>query len=127
MSEIMQDTGAPDTSAKPAAGVLFGFGLVAALAALVGASCCALPLVLASLGLAGAWTANLEVFVVYRPYVTVVALLVIGVGWLVALRRGPSRHVLLVLGCASVLVLGAIAVAAYEPQITRYLISLRGK
>ena len=38
-------------------------GLVVAVAAFVGASCCALPLILASLGLAGAWIANLEVFV----------------------------------------------------------------
>jgi mercuric ion transport protein len=127
MSELAQETNAAGTSAKPGAGVLSGLGLVAALAALVGASCCALPPVLASLGLAGAWIANLGVFVVYRPYVTAVAFLVIGVGWLVALRRRPSRRVLLVLGCATVLVLVALAVATHEPQITGYLVSLRGK
>jgi mercuric ion transport protein len=127
MSELTQETNAPGASAKPGVGVLSGLGLVAALAAFVGASCCALPLVLASLGLAGAWIANLEVFVVYRSYLSAVAFLVIGVGWLVALRRRRSRRAFFVLGCATLLVLAALAVAAYEPQITRQLVSHREK
>lgn len=107
--------------------MLSGVGLAAAIAALVGASCCALPLLLASAGLAGAWIANLGVFVVYRPYITGAALVVIALGWLVALRRGSPRRTLVVLGCATVLVLAALALTEYEPQITRYLVSLRRK
>src|SRR6266404_3124662 len=85
--------------------VLSLVGLALALAAFVGASCCALPLVLASLGLAGAWIASLEVFVVYRAYFTVAALVLIVLGWAIALRRRPSGRTFLVLGLASLIVL----------------------
>lgn len=61
-------------------GLLSTLGLAAAIAAFVGASCCVLPMVLASAGLAGAWIASLEVFVAYRVYITIVALGVIGLG-----------------------------------------------
>ncbi len=127
MSAAAQTKNSASESAKPAAGVLSGVALAAALAALIGASCCALPLVLASLGLAGAWIANLGVFVVYRPYITAVALVVIALGWFAALRRRPPRRTYFVLGCATVLALSALALSEYEPQITRYLISLRGR
>ena len=43
--------------------LLPGAGLVAAIAALVGASCCVLPLMLAAVGVGGAWIAQLAVFV----------------------------------------------------------------
>jgi mercuric ion transport protein len=105
--------------------LLSTLGLVAALAAFVGASCCVLPLVLASAGLAGAWIANLEIFVVYRIYITLVALVVIAIGWWIALRRRSSRGTLIVLGCATVLVLGALILTEYEGTITRYVLSLR--
>jgi mercuric ion transport protein len=117
----------PLSGAKRRASLLSRVGLVAALAALVGASCCALPLVLASLGLAGAWIANLGIFVVYRPHITVVALVVIAVGWAIAHRRQSSGRTFLVLSLATVIVLAALAVAHYESEITRYLVSLRRK
>lgn len=101
--------------------------MIAAIAALVGASCCALPLALASLGLAGAWMANLGIFVVYRPYVTAFAIIVIVLGWAITLRRRASVHTLMVLGVASVLVVAALLLAHYETDLTRYLIALRRK
>jgi mercuric ion transport protein len=110
---------------KNNASLLSTLGLAAAVAAFVGASCCVLPLVLAWVGLAGAWIANLEIFVVYRAYITVLALVVIAVGWWISLRRHSSRGTLIVLGCATVLVLGAFLLTAYEGQITRYVLSLR--
>jgi mercuric ion transport protein len=127
MSDATQETDSLTTGAQRQASLLSHVGLVAALAALVGASCCALPLVLASLGLAGAWIANLGIFVAYRPYITIAALIVIAAGWVIALRRKPSGRTLLVLGLATVIVLAALAVAQYEPEITRYLVSLRRK
>ena len=42
---------------------LSGAGLAVAFAALVGASCCVLPILLASGGVGGAWIAQLGVFV----------------------------------------------------------------
>lgn len=108
-------------------GLVSQVGLIAAIAALVGASCCALPLALASLGLAGAWIANLGIFVVYRPYVTAFAIVVIVVGWAVALLRRAPLRTLIVLGIASVLVVAALLIAHYETELTRYLIALRRK
>jgi mercuric ion transport protein len=107
------------------ANFLSALGLAAALAALVGASCCVLPLVMASVGLAGAWIANLEVFVIYRTYITAIALLVIAVGWWIARRRRSSRNTFIVLSCATVLVLAALILPYYEGPITRYVLSLR--
>ena len=125
MSDVAQETNSAPSKTKRYASVLSGLELVAALAALVGASCCALPLVLASAGLAGAWIANLGTFVVYRPYITGAALIVTALGWLVALQRQSPRRTFVVPGCATVLVLAALALTEYEPQITRYLLSLR--
>ena len=82
----MSDTAQESRTARPYAW-LSTLGLVAAIAALVGASCCVLPLVLASVGLAGAWIAHLELFVVYRRPITAMALVVIAVGWWIAFRR----------------------------------------
>ena len=114
-----------DTEQHKNTSLLSTLGLVAALAALVGASCCVLPLVLASAGLAGAWIASLEIFVVYRTYITIIAVVVIAAGWWIALRRHSSRGTLIVLGCATVLVLGALVLSHYEGPITRYVLSLR--
>jgi hypothetical protein len=108
-------------------GLVSQVGLIAAIASLVGASCCALPLALAWLGLAGAWLANLEMFAVYSPHVTAFAIIVIALGWAIALRRSASRRALVVLGVASVLVVTALLIAHYETELTRYLIALRRK
>jgi MerT mercuric transport protein len=91
MSHIAQPSTPPTVVPRRQASLLSLVGLAAAPAALVGASCCALLLVLASLGLAGAWIANLGIFVSYRSYVTVAAVVVIAMGWGVtsdAGRRG---------------------------------------
>ena len=127
MSDTTQETESLASGAKRQANLLSHVGLVAALAALVGASCCALPLGLASLGLAGAWIANLGMFVVYRPHITAVALIVIAAGWAIAIRRQAFGRTILLLSLATGIVLAALAVAHYEPEITRYLVSLRRK
>ena len=107
--------------------LLSQLGLVAAVAALVGASCCALPLALAWFGLAGAWIANLGIFVAYRPYITATAVVLIGVGWVIAGRRRAANRTLVVLALATALVGGAILVSYYEAELTRYLVALRRK
>jgi|SRR6476469_8857953 mercuric ion transport protein len=102
-------------------------GLIGAIAALVGASCCAIPFALAWLGLAGAWITNLEIFVVYRPYITAFAIIVITLGWVIAFRRRASPRTFVVLGVASMFVGAALLIAHYETELTRYLIALRRK
>src|SRR5215831_20368228 len=125
MSKTMQPT---DDRANPVprhVSLLSQLGLAAAVAALVGASCCALPLALAWLGLAGAWIGNLGIFVAYRPYITAAAVVLIGVGWVIASRRRATKRTIVVLALATALVGGAILVSYYEAELTRYLVALR--
>ena len=107
--------------------LLSQLGLVAAVGALVGASCCALPLAPAWLGLAGAWIGNLGIFVAYRPYITAAAVVLISVGWVIASRRRATKRTIVVLALATALVGGAILVSYYEAELTRYLVALRRK
>jgi mercuric ion transport protein len=127
MSDAVQQANRGTERGTRTVGVVSQVGLIAAIAALVGASCCALPLALAWLGLAGAWLANLGIFVVYRPYVTAFAIIVNALGWATALRRRASLRTLMVLGVATVLVVAALLIAHYETELTRYLIALRRK
>lgn len=127
MSDAVQQANRGAERGTRTIGVVSQVGLIAAIAALVGASCCALPLALAWLGLAGAWLANLGIFVVYRPYVTAFAIIVIALGWAIAFRRRASVRTLIVLSVASVLVATALLIAHYETELTRYLIALRRK
>jgi mercuric ion transport protein len=127
MSTAVQQTSAKTKGEARHIGILSQVGLVAAIAALVGASCCALPLALAWIGLAGAWIANLEIFVVYQPYITIFAMIVIGLGWVIAVRRRASLRTLLVLGVATIFIASALLLAHYETDLTRYLIALRRK
>lgn len=57
------------TKPKTPAGLLAAGGL----AALLGSACCLGPLVFVSLGLGGAWLANLQVFEPLRPYILAAA------------------------------------------------------
>jgi mercuric ion transport protein len=127
MSNTVQQTNTKAEGGTRHLGIVSPLGLIAAIAALVGASCCALPLALAWLGLAGAWIANLEIFVVYRPLITAFAIVVIALGWAIALRRQASARTLVILGVASVIVGAALLIAHYEPELTHYLIALRRK
>jgi hypothetical protein len=85
----------------------------------------ALPLAFASLGLAGAWIANLGIFVIYQPYISMAALLIILSGWITAVRRQAPARTFVVLGIATVVVLTAVAAGQYEPEINRYLLAVR--
>lgn len=92
MSKTMQSAH-PKAIAEPRhISLLSQLGLVAAITALVGASCCALPLALAWLGLAGAWIAKLRIFVSYRPIITAAAVMLICMGWLIAIRRSAAKE-----------------------------------
>ena len=127
MSKTVQPT---DDRANPEprhVSFLSQLGFVAAVAALVGASCCALPLALAWLGLAGAWISNLGIFVAYRPYITAAAVVLIGVGWVIASWRRAANRTIVVLALATVFVAGAMLVSHYEAELARYLVALRRK
>ncbi len=65
---------------------LVGTGLVGAVFA---SSCCVLPLALFSLGISGAWMANLYSLKPYQPLFMVLAIIAIAVAWF-AVRRGTD-------------------------------------
>src|SRR3974390_853238 len=127
MSKTMQPIDDKANAEPRHISLLSQLGLVAAVAALVGASCCALPLALLWLGLAGAWIGNLGIFVAYRPHITAAALVLIGVGWVIASRRRAANRTFGVLALATVLVGGAMLVSYYEAELARYLVTLRRK
>src|SRR5262245_38379078 len=127
MSKTMQPADAKANTGPRHISLPSQLGLVAAIAALAGASCCALPLGLAWLGLAGAWIANLAIFVTYRPFITTAAVILVGAGWAIAIRRHAGHRTFVVLTLATVLVGGAMLVTYYETELTRYLLALRRK
>jgi mercuric ion transport protein len=58
--------------------------------ALLASACCVVPLVLVTLGISGAWIANLTALEPYKPYVAVVALGLIALGfWRVYFKPQP--------------------------------------
>ncbi len=94
-------------------------GIVGALAA---SSCCILPLVLFSLGISGAWIANLTALAPYKPYFAVGTIALLGYGYYLVYVRPkqacadgacarplPNRVVKSSLWLATVLVIVALA------------------
>jgi hypothetical protein len=86
-----------------------------------------LPLLLAWVGLAGAWLIYLEPFVLYRQLLASIALCVIATGWWMAWRRRAAFGTLAILACATALTLAAIAVTQFEGPLQRYVVSLKRK
>jgi len=115
-----------DPSLERGPGWLAVGGLLGGLAA---SACCILPLVLFSLGVSGAWIANLTQLAPYQPYVIVATLACLGGGyWLVyrasrkacaegeaCARRLPNRLVTIGLVIATGLVIAALAFDALAP------------
>jgi mercuric ion transport protein len=65
-----------------ATGALIGAGLASA--------CCIVPLLFVTLGISGAWIANLTALEPYKPYVAAVTLALLGLGfWHVYLKPKP--------------------------------------
>lgn len=85
-SESGPSTLAPDKGKKGtrwiAAGALIGAGLASA--------CCVVPLLLVTLGISGAWIANLTALEPYKPYVAAVTLALLAYGfWHVYFKPMP--------------------------------------
>lgn len=103
-------------------------GLLGALAA---SSCCILPVALFSLGIGGAWIANLTQLAPYQPYFLAATLLCLGTGyWLVhraskracaageaCARSLPNRLVKGMLLTATVLVVAAVGFDLLAPLL----------
>lgn len=62
------------------------------LAALLAGACCVVPFVLVSVGLGGAWLANLQLLEPYRPAFIAIALAALGfAGWRIFLRPAACK------------------------------------
>ena len=71
-----------DRSGWLATGALIGAGLASA--------CCVVPLLFVTLGISGAWIANLTALEPYKPYVAVITLALLGFGfWHVYFKPKP--------------------------------------
>jgi mercuric ion transport protein len=118
---------APDRSPRVTAVRLTAIGGV--LGAIAASSCCIAPLALLSLGISGAWIANLTALAPYQPYFIAATLACLGYGyWLVYRRKAaacaagaacartlPNRVVMTGLVLATVLVAGAIGLDLIGP------------
>jgi mercuric ion transport protein len=104
-----------------------GGGVLGALAA---SSCCIIPLVLFSLGISGAWIANLTALAPYKPYFVAATLGLLGYCYYLVYSRAkqacadgscarplPNRLVKLSLWIATVLVVAALAFDYVAPLL----------
>lgn len=102
------------------------------LGAFAASSCCILPLVLFSLGISGAWIANLTALAPYKPYFAAVTLGLLGYGYYLVYvkpkqacahgscaRPLPNRLVKSSLWIAMVLVLAALAFDFVAPLLLK--------
>ncbi len=83
---------APAAMPRTRSGVLAGASV---LGAALASSCCIVPLVLFSLGIGGAWIANLTALAPYKPIFVLVAVALILAGFLSMRRRSrcdPDGH-----------------------------------
>ena len=136
MAEFSQDK--TDASSN----IVASGGLLVSIGAFATASCCALPLVFVLFGLGGAWLSIFDTFFEYRMYFLVPALLAVGIGWGLFVRKklvvqpeacevdgvcakpSTDRFTVIVLSVSTVLVLGAYLIAEYQGLVTRFLFSL---
>lgn len=102
------------------------------LGALAASSCCILPLVLFSLGISGAWIANLTALAPYKPYFAAGTLALLGYGYTLVYvkpkqacadgscaRPLPNRLVKSSLWIATLLVVAALAFDFVAPLLLK--------
>jgi mercuric ion transport protein len=112
------DNGARTSTAVASVGLLSGA------AALVGASCCVLPIVLTMAGLGGSWMVVLSGFVAWSWHILAVSGAVILAAWVLALRRPARRRVYVLLSAATLFFGTASLTVIYEIEINRYVIAM---
>jgi hypothetical protein len=96
-------------------------GFVAAGAALIGSSCCAVPLALATAGFGTGALSLLDPLQKHRLPILIAAVALIAWGWWSVYRGGRSRVAVTLLTLATVCVVGAFTWASWEPAAVREL------
>ncbi|MBL4871449.1 MAG: hypothetical protein JKX72_10900 [Robiginitomaculum sp.] len=100
-----------------------GSSLLTGFFALIGASCCALPLALVNLGLSSALVSHLGIFARAKPLFMGLTLVLIGTAIYFSFKGGrrPNRKTAVILAVAVILVLGSYILPSFEGQILKWL------
>ena len=99
-------------------------GIAGAAAALGLSACCVLPMVMILLGLGGSWLVVFANLAALALPVSVAVLLVLGVGWVSALRHGAPRRTYRLLAAGTALSAAAWTVFLAEGRINDILMTL---
>jgi mercuric ion transport protein len=107
----------------PGRGWLAGGGVISGALALLGTSCCVLPLVLVNLGISRALVAHLAFFVRARDVFIALTLVLLAAGVVVALYGGrrPRRRFWLAVGTGFALVAAAWLMPHYERDLVQWV------
>lgn len=120
---MTKDTNLATQEPPAPSGALAGGGILTGLAALIGASCCVLPIILVQLGVSTALVAHLSVFARTKPYFLTATVTLVAAGFIVAYWGGrkPRRRILALLVAAAILVVGAYALPLFEQDILSWV------
>lgn len=114
-----------EQSVQPAAGekLAVGGGIASAIAGLVGASCCVLPIILFKIGVGSAVIGNLIFFADKTEYFLIGAILFIALGVFASFRGGrrPGRRTVIMFALSAAIVLLAYILPSFEGSILRLL------
>lgn len=112
-----------DTSTRGASGILAGGGILTGLSALIGASCCVLPILLVQIGVSAVVIAHLAWFAQAKPYLPGLTAVLVLAGFTSAFWSGrrPRPLVLVALIGAAILTMGAIAMPHYERELLGWM------
>jgi mercuric ion transport protein len=104
-------------------GLIATGGTLTGMFAVIGASCCILPIILVNLGVSSALVSHLGFFARYRPWFMALTICLVIGGFIYAYRGGrkPSRKVLVFLILAGILAVGSTILPYYEGDIQRWL------
>lgn len=119
MSEITEQQVQPGTGEKLAA----SGGLASAIAGLIGASCCVLPIILFKIGVGSAVIGNLIFFADKTEYFLIGALLFIALGVIASFWGGrrPGKRAIIMFGLSAFIVFLAYILPSFEGDILRWL------
>jgi len=109
---------------KPNKSGLFATGgTLTGLFAMIGASCCILPIMLVNLGVSSALVSHLGFFARYRTWFMALTICLIIGAFIYAYRSGrrPSRKALVFLSLAALLAIGSMILPYYEGDIQRWM------
>ena len=108
---------------EPRGGWFAGGGLLSGLGALLGASCCVLPLLLAQAGISTALIAQIGAFARVKPYLLAATGLLVVAGFVTAYRGGrrPRPRVVIMLAAAAALIAISFALPHFEPALLRMI------